>query len=381
MQLPRNDYHPEGTETFDFFGHPPVQPVESPVACLLGDIKNVFMKSSMINSVLLAFWTERSIDELYLWAPTAFSLVWFTFWSLMQLPLILTGLAIFSVTAVVISALTTVHDFLVWRVVQGPQLQVYPPKPPTGYEPRHRWVYLNGVATGKTIVRQNLECLSATFNNPVLAVNNRTYGFMGDIMECILQRALGYRSKETGIAYNIIKAYLKDDAEVDKVILIAHSQGGIIASQILDDLFCDVSADELSKLEVYTFGNAALKFNNPWTDKTRTKCVIPVMEHYCNERDMVTSWGALNSVDRDDLPFAGTVFVLENQTGHLLNQHYLKNMFTGPEHSWAPGNFLLRAVEKDTHTPNKFYVTSVKADAVKGQRSVKSMSELWKYMG
>lgn len=49
-----------------------------------------------------------------------------------------------------------------------------------------------------------------------------------------------------------------------KVIFILHSQGGIEGSAIIDWLLQELPQNLLSKLEVYTFGNAANHFNNPF---------------------------------------------------------------------------------------------------------------------
>jgi hypothetical protein len=56
--------------------------------------------------------------------------------------------------------------------------------------------------------------------------------------------------------------------------------------------------------------------------------VIPHIEHYCNSQDMVTRWGALYSA-RSILQnrFCGHIFINEGASGHMLNQHYLSDMF------------------------------------------------------
>lgn len=51
-----------------------------------------------------------------------------------------------------------------------------------------------------------------------------------------------------------------------KVVFILHSQGGIEGSAIIDWLLQELPQNMLSKLEVYTFGNAANHFNNPFRD-------------------------------------------------------------------------------------------------------------------
>jgi len=56
--------------------------------------------------------------------------------------------------------------------------------------------------------------------------------------------------------------------------------------------------------------------------------VIPHIEHYCNSKDMVTRWGALYSAEEVlRNRFCGHVFVIENGSGHMLNQHYLSTIF------------------------------------------------------
>ena len=49
------------------------------------------------------------------------------------------------------------------------------------------------------------------------------------------------------IAYDYLKAYLCDPT-ITKIILVVHSQGGIIASMALDHLFADVPQAVFAKL-------------------------------------------------------------------------------------------------------------------------------------
>jgi hypothetical protein len=51
------------------------------------------------------------------------------------------------------------------------------------------------------------------------------------------------------VCYEYVKSYVIDQS-VGKVVLIAHSQGCIMASQILDQLYVDVPAEAVKKLEV-----------------------------------------------------------------------------------------------------------------------------------
>ena len=64
--------------------------------------------------------------------------------------------------------------------------------------------------------------------------------------------------------------------------------------------------------------------------------VVAHIEHYCNSGDMVTRWGALFSAKQIlQNRFCGHIFINEGVTGHMLNQHYLSDMF--PTHHKKAG--------------------------------------------
>jgi len=102
----------------------------------------------------------------------------------------------------------------------------------------------------------------------------------------------------------------------------------------------------MSRLEIFTFGNAARHFNNPLlvnppTDPDQSKGgpgkrVIKHIEHYANSEDLVANIGVLKFTSPGAQPyadgnaFAGHVFKREG-TGHLLNMHYLDTMFKRDE--------------------------------------------------
>lgn len=114
--------------------------------------------------------------------------------------------------------------------------------------------------------------------------------------------------------------------------------------------------------EIYTFGSAASHFNNPrLTLKPKSsppgndtvfhnppsENVIPHIEHYCNERDMVPRWGVLYSVEKIlTRRYSGKVFVRTGASGHLFNQHYMDPMFP-LAHGGKPTTFLNQAVDVD----------------------------------
>jgi len=166
-------------------------------------------------------------------------------------------------------------------------------------------------------------------------------GLFFDLIECLIQRDLDYKTQDIRQGRAQIRSALAS-AATKKVVLILHSQGGIEGSSILDWLLSDLSHEVISKLEIFTFGNAARRFNNPLLAKHnssddedkggRGERVIKHIEHYANSEDFVANIGVLNFTSPSAQPYAdgnafsGLVFIREG-SGHLLNMHYLDKMF------------------------------------------------------
>lgn len=161
-------------------------------------------------------------------------------------------------------------------------------------------------------------------------------------------------------AYTLIKEALLN-RNCDKVVLILHSQGGIEGGLIIDWLLDELPQDLLHQLEVYTFGNAANHFNNPRcscrprretseASKAHQSVIHSVghIEHYANSRDPITWLGVLRFANIPNR-YMGRLFVRPG-SGHLMNQHYLDNMFTlGPDHKVLESNpFMDMKVETKT---------------------------------
>ncbi|KAI0846464.1 hypothetical protein F5Y00DRAFT_271929 [Daldinia vernicosa] len=252
-----------------------------------------------------------------------------------------------------------------------------------------QWIFLNGVSVGEAWLKGNLNRLALTFGRPVLGIHNRTSGVIFDILEAIVQRCFGYATTDIRLAYKILKDKLYNP-QYTTVVFILHSQGGIEGGLVIDWLLQEVPQDLLAKLEVYTFGNAANHFNNPHRhkssqeaqvknphilnrvfrqipylpgdmDKTAAKKnfnnaqphtltsndqgsgelephgaaldrAIGHIEHYAHTTDFVALWGVLHFITNtrasSEIPrFVGRLFAHESLGGHLLNQHYLNDMF------------------------------------------------------
>lgn len=113
--------------------------------------------------------------------------------------------------------------------------------------PHERWIFINGICTGSSGLQENVDRLSLLFGRSVLGIHNQSAGMIGDVLECLLQRCLSYKTMDVRVAYEIVKGCLMDP-EAKKVVLIGHSQGGIIVSMVLDELFPELPNESMSKL-------------------------------------------------------------------------------------------------------------------------------------
>lgn len=256
-----------------------------------------------------------------------------------------------------------------------------PPRPEHAHE---QWVFVNGVSVGRHWLQGNLNRLAITFKRPILGIHNPTSGIIFDLIECLVQRNFSYATSDVRNVYRVLKDVLYDPGK-SKVVLILHSQGGIEGGLVIDWLLQELPQDLLSKLEVYTFGNAANHFNNPHrhvisqqliqrypylaantivTETSATSPITPIeeprrrplqlstamlsssrtaltgqdraishVEHYAHINDFVALLGVLhfvtNTMGSPQIPrFVGRLFARSSGNGgHLFNQHYLEGMF------------------------------------------------------
>lgn len=248
---------------------------------------------------------------------------------------------------ILIAILSYTAIYLIARPMEGPPISYSKMDEATmALAAQHndeRWLFVNGTATGHAGLQKNIDRVSKTFGRAVIGIHNKSYGLIADLLECVIQRCLAFNSMDVRTTYFSVKPLLTDPT-VTKVVLIGHSQGGIIISLVLDHLFAEMPAKNISKLEVYTFGSAASHFSNPLLSLKSTDLhstipkppsapaqpqhIIKHIEHYANEYDMIPRWGVLHSV-RTILSnrYAGSVFVRMGASGHMFNQHYMDPMF------------------------------------------------------
>jgi hypothetical protein len=82
-----------------------------------------------------------------------------------------------------------------------------------------------GFATGRMLPPPRIDEISA--------------GVFFDLIECLIQRDIGYATQDVREAYEKIKLALVDEG-LTRVVIIVHSQGGIVMSMALDNLLSDL---------------------------------------------------------------------------------------------------------------------------------------------
>ncbi|TVY26227.1 hypothetical protein LHYA1_G004921 [Lachnellula hyalina] len=242
----------------------------SPLELLRHDILSAFSFYKLLPNIILPLNPCRSGEfcELY---PSAANL-WAMFLHLilfcMQLPFILSipFWLVFPVWMVVIGVVVfALVNNAICFLLNGSRGRFVSEPKYTEMKAEHeheQWIFLNGVAVGKHWMQSNINRLALTFGRPVLGVHNKTSGVIFDVLQCLIQRNFNYATMDIRDGYKIVKSTLYNP-NLTKVIFILHSQGAIEGGMILDWLLQELPQDLLSKLEIYTFGNAANHFNNP----------------------------------------------------------------------------------------------------------------------
>ncbi|WP_148863655.1 alpha/beta hydrolase [Marinobacter fonticola] len=176
------------------------------------------------------------------------------------------------------------------------------------------WFFLNGICTDRNVLRLNGKALADLFGRKVYLMHNPSDGFALDIFECIIGRTMQLVSTlDTSVA-DILEDALK---RYSKVVLIVHSQGGIISTAALYQLRNRLTGSRallFNKLEVYSFASAATELDLPQV----------YAEHFYHTGDYVARIGVAANLDK----FSGKRFTYR-ASGHLLNAHYLENFRAG----------------------------------------------------
>ncbi|KAE8379554.1 hypothetical protein BDV26DRAFT_259051 [Aspergillus bertholletiae] len=344
---------------------PPLPYTASPLKLLGADILLVLKSLWCLPGILLPLTpgSPDDLDELYPSKENIGTIAAHGCLALCQTIFLLSVLGCFVFMVPALWILIYVVTFIwanrvICRLVFNNVDEVLESKVPIQERPEHereRWIFINGVGVGHHWLQNNIDRLAYTFGRKIVGVHNPTDGIVFDIIECLIQRTFTFATPDTRDGYAITKATLLSP-KYEKVVLILHSQGGIEGSLIIDWLLDELPENVLRKLEVYTFGNAANHFNNPyksllgaghppardsaisgpdaWVKADRSVLHI---EHYANTFDFVCVWGVLQFASVPNR-YLGRIFVRPG-SGHQLNQHYLDAMFTlGPDRKVLESN-------------------------------------------
>ncbi|KAL4943553.1 hypothetical protein BDV06DRAFT_210955 [Aspergillus oleicola] len=372
----------------------PLPYTSSPWKLLREDIRLVFRTLWYLPAVMLPFKPSNGgdLNELYPSLSNLANLAFHAVLSLIQLfflcsiPLCFVCMVPFPLVAAYVGFFLWANKALCNAVLnREPSVLVsnYPEKASPAHDGEH-WIFINGVACGQSWLQKNIDRLGCTFGRKVTGVHNPSTGMIFDIIQCLIQRDFGYATQDVRDAYALVRASLSN-SDFDRVVLIVHSQGGIEAGLITDWLLDELPQRLLRKLEIYTFGNAANHFNNPYRTLPSPRLgeihhdPILHIEHYVNSADFIGLWGVLNFAAIPNR-FMGRVFV-RCGTGHLFNQHYLGTMFPlGPNRQVLDSNPFMDTI---VDNPAIFVEGAIRDGIVQmgiiPRKKLKTFSRLWLY--
>ena len=182
------------------------------------------------------------------------------------------------------------------------------------------FIFINGVLGSENLVKHNKYELEKLLNKPINILFNASDSLIIDLIESLIGKETEELTEASTIAlYTICSKLL--DININKVIIIAYSQGTIIISKVLNSLN-KLGLDKeiyLKKLEIYCFSNCSSKM--PYI-----KNKLPYMEHFANENDFVAKLGCnCSNKIKNLINIDGNIFINKSGHGHIFNLHYLKN--------------------------------------------------------
>lgn len=239
--------------------------------------------------------------------------------------------------------------------------------------PEQAWFFINGIGTDRQVLMHNAAYLSDLFHRPLTLLHNATCSLVPDLLECAVGKSWDGVTESVRVAFAPLYAALKSPGK-QRVVLIAHSQGTIIAAVLLWMLrylypptaasllqspahgpeqrvaqklaarwhFAEahaaarktqgigaisplLSAQELAKLEIYALANCASAMeplSAPGADRPLT-----YLESLGNEHDLIARLGLLaRPQGLGATRIGGERFSRPEAWGHLLNAHYLYPM-------------------------------------------------------
>jgi hypothetical protein len=198
-------------------------------------------------------------------------------------------------------------------------------RPPRQTHEEHssRWFFINGAASAPPVALLNASELARVFRRPVSLIHTPTWGLLRDFTGSITARTLRKDGRLSRPAVYVLQQALERH---ERVVLVCHSQGTIVASYIVRSLLRHASTRHLvAKLELYCVGGVADSLQMDAALTAQAGHPVPYVEHFANGRDFFAEVGVLSHLDST----AGTVFCIPERSGHLFNEHYLAGIARG----------------------------------------------------
>lgn len=182
------------------------------------------------------------------------------------------------------------------------------------------FIFINGVLGSEKQVLNSKLNLQNLLKKPINILFNSSHTLMSDLIESLIGKETEELTEVSSKTLEIICNKLLDK-NINKLIILAYSQGTIIIAKVLNILYkFGLDKEEyLKKLEIYCFSNCSSKMNYIKND-------YPYMEHFANDNDFIAKLGCNCPTEIANLiSIDGKIFINKNGTGHLLNSHYLQN--------------------------------------------------------
>ncbi len=211
------------------------------------------------------------------------------------------------------------------------------PPPPTCHfhhaasPSNEKWFFINGIANEFVWLEGSCEKVCDTFHRDVVGIFNRSDGILWDLIECCGERSAAKHNplleltESSMAAQRVIDRELRDALAadgLDKVIVIAHSQGCLLLRLVLQGMVSEgtLTKDMQKKLRVFTFGNPSVDWKvEKGANYYPLSRFASTTEHFAHQRDFVAMLGVVtHQADYGN----DRVFHSNGGRGHLFGAHY-----------------------------------------------------------
>ncbi|KAK4165654.1 hypothetical protein QBC43DRAFT_234986 [Cladorrhinum sp. PSN259] len=193
-----------------------------------------------------------------------------------------------------------------------------------------KWIFMGGMGMSSRHCHMNtLPMLCRMFGRPMMCICMTTWGMPFDMMCMMMQRCMVMPSQVRRNLYTQMRTALLDD-NMQRCVVMCHNDSCVLVSQAVSQLCCDLPADKMRKLEIYTFGSAASEFMLPAGESMLESSPMHPndssllmnserkgvhVEHFAMTTDPFAQMGILQGVrEKMNGRYCGGVFVMNDTT-------------------------------------------------------------------